>query len=735
MRKLKYIFNLWIRPNLLLILITMSLLGGALAGNVQAQPLWPYLAGKIDHSFSPSLDLKPVGLTWDGEYFWVSDEINDTIYKIEPDDGSIILSFPSPGPRPFGLAWDGQYLWHADAQLDTIYKLDPVDGSVILSLPTPGQRNEVSYPIASLAWDGQHLWTPFYSRKGSFLYKIDPANGSIIESVSLSQTPSGLGGIFFCVPENLAWDEGALYLNASAECRIEGQESPLPWDDYILRYDPISRSFQVYVKSWSPSGLTFDGEHRIWFTDKQKNLICRLTTFEITQDHLTTDDFTGKGELQYYPTITLSALSDQVAHIYYKINDGEVKEGTVVSLNTNGEFSIRYWGVDTQGRIEYPYNIVFATVDVPPVDTTPPQVTYQETINVQADDYAQLDTESDPEQVAYLHLRNYMTITDDMDNYVRLTNIPQTPYPVGTTIVTFTATDDSGNTTSGSITVIVAENQDMEYSEDNYPVYYGSSSDQIITTDFGTPVIYYGPWRSAVSSYSKYSRTGGYDNYYNYGYLFSLDPSYSYLSPPFMDIPFSPIKTDPFISNNTLLLNSFNLLRLFNDRSVYSFFEQPVPYSVPIFSWEYMWYPGKKSTKTTTTTTNHDNNDTNDDDNTDKDSNNSLPHSMKGYELYSWPVDSDWCFTLITGTNRLKSYQEITAAEDIISEEGWVKITARGLDSIKEILRRVPKEEEIFWIGGSLLEQVQGGAGNLALPDQGIIDDLRMYAKELGLLI
>jgi hypothetical protein len=28
-----------------------------------------------------------------------------------------------------------------------------------------------------------------------------------------------------------------------------------------------------------------------------------------------------------------------------------------------------------------------------------------------------------------------------------------------------------------------------------------------------------------------------------------------------------------------------------------------------------------------------------------------LPHSMKGYELYSWQADEQWHFTLITGTN------------------------------------------------------------------------------------
>ena len=57
-----------------------------------------------------------------------------------------------------------------------------------------------------------------------------------------------------------------------------------------------------------------------------------------------------------------------------------------------------------------------------------------------------------------------------------------------------------------------------------------------------------------------------------------------------------------------------------------------------------------------------------------------LPSSMKGYELYSWPVEDEWHFTLITGTNRLKTVEEITSGEDVIDPEGWVRISVTGVD-------------------------------------------------------
>ncbi|MCK5428442.1 MAG: hypothetical protein KAI94_03170, partial [Anaerolineales bacterium] len=48
------------------------------------------------------------------------------------------------------------------------------------------------------------------------------------------------------------------------------------------------------------------------------------------------------------------------------------------------------------------------------------------------------------------------------------------------------------------------------------------------------------------------------------------------------------------------------------------------------------------------------------------------PTAVKGYELYSWYVEDEalWFYTLITGTNRLKTYNEITSQKDIITEAG-----------------------------------------------------------------
>ena len=61
---------------------------------------------------------------------------------------------------------------------------------------------------------------------------------------------------------------------------------------------------------------------------------------------------------------------------------------------------------------------------------------------------------------------------------------------------------------------------------------------------------------------------------------------------------------------------------------------------------------------------------------------------MKGYELYSWSEDSQWHFTIITGTNRNKTLEEITSQGDYISESGWVKGHFVSVDAIKDVLSR-----------------------------------------------
>ena len=108
-----------------------------------------------------------------------------------------------------------------------------------------------------------------------------------------------------------------------------------------------------------------------------------------------------------------------------------------------------------------------------------------------------------------------------------------------------------------------------------------------------------------------------------------------------------------------------------------------------------------------------------------------LPNSFKGYELYSWLEDGQWHFTLITGTNRLKMIEEITSEGEFISENGWVRIQVVGPDAIRDVLKRVPEGESVFWCDE--LHMGQPTETDLQLPPAQIVGVIEEYAEQRGL--
>ncbi len=109
-----------------------------------------------------------------------------------------------------------------------------------------------------------------------------------------------------------------------------------------------------------------------------------------------------------------------------------------------------------------------------------------------------------------------------------------------------------------------------------------------------------------------------------------------------------------------------------------------------------------------------------------------LPHSMKGYELYSWSEDSQWHFTLITGTNRNKTLDETVSEDDFISQAGWVRIHVVGIDDIKAVFSKIPQNEHVLWLA-SMREQTAQATVNITLPPGPTVDTIREYARGCGL--
>jgi hypothetical protein len=110
-----------------------------------------------------------------------------------------------------------------------------------------------------------------------------------------------------------------------------------------------------------------------------------------------------------------------------------------------------------------------------------------------------------------------------------------------------------------------------------------------------------------------------------------------------------------------------------------------------------------------------------------------LPHGMKGYELYSWQEEGQWHFTLITGTDRNKTLEEIISGENIESEDGWVKIHVVGVEKVKAVLSRVPEGEFVSWNEGQFVLPTEQAVVKLILPPEDIVNEIKDHAEQCGL--
>jgi hypothetical protein len=109
-----------------------------------------------------------------------------------------------------------------------------------------------------------------------------------------------------------------------------------------------------------------------------------------------------------------------------------------------------------------------------------------------------------------------------------------------------------------------------------------------------------------------------------------------------------------------------------------------------------------------------------------------LPHSMKGYELYSWKDGQEWYFTLITGTNRVKRYEEIVSTDKVVTGTGWAKLSVRGAENLESMLSQLPDGETVTWISDRWLERVGAPVGKIRLPSPEVMGEIESRCHRLG---
>jgi hypothetical protein len=99
--------------------------------------------------------------------------------------------------------------------------------------------------------------------------------------------------------------------------------------------------------------------------------------------------------------------------------------------------------------------------------------------------------------------------------------------------------------------------------------------------------------------------------------------------------------------------------------------------------------------------------------------------AMKGYELYSWKVKGTWYYSLLEGTNRSKTYEEIMLKKNL----------RIGDTALKSELKKIPKGQEIFWMSDAPpnIEKPKSGQWiDLKMPSRKRIKSIKAYCNKLG---
>jgi len=201
----------------------------------------------------------PQDLTWDGQHLWNVDDDTDTIYKLDPLNGNVLLSYSSPGSSPRGLVFDGTYLWNSDESTHKIYKMIPETGQVItmIDVPTLDINGEPS-PLGGLAWYSGFLWSSFKAGWSSRMNQVDPSGGSVTKYYFTKGIPCALtssGSYLWSGGDEMGLGQGTVY-----------------------KYD-ISNG--LYISHFDtpgsyPTGLAYDSPF-MWVVDKETLTIYKLT--------------------------------------------------------------------------------------------------------------------------------------------------------------------------------------------------------------------------------------------------------------------------------------------------------------------------------------------------------------------------------------------------------------------------------------------------------------------------
>lgn len=138
---------------------------------------------------------QPLGMGWDGASLWLADSrAPEKIWELDRSGGAL-GNFPAPGASPYGLDWAVGFIWVSDnvvGGLGTIYKMDPDTGAILASFPCPGGGGSPN----GIAHDGEHLWIAVNTN--DTIYQVDDGLGPVAvgDGIQLDSTWGAIKALY-----------------------------------------------------------------------------------------------------------------------------------------------------------------------------------------------------------------------------------------------------------------------------------------------------------------------------------------------------------------------------------------------------------------------------------------------------------------------------------------------------------------------------------------------------------
>jgi YVTN family beta-propeller protein len=122
----------------------------------------------------------PSGIATHGDDVWVSDNVDNTVTRIEPTNATTVLPV---GREPNGIAAAAGALWVAQTGDNSVVRIDPDDGNVVTTIP-------VGRGPTSVADGAGSIWVT-NSGDGT-VTRIDPDDNRVVTTVEVGGRPQGI---------------------------------------------------------------------------------------------------------------------------------------------------------------------------------------------------------------------------------------------------------------------------------------------------------------------------------------------------------------------------------------------------------------------------------------------------------------------------------------------------------------------------------------------------------------